>query len=68
MPTFCRHNRLLQNCTICAREQNFDARPVVSSSAPKSTQPREHDDRPRAERQRSPALPPSRRTRTLGLA
>ncbi len=35
MPTFCRHNRLLQNCTICAREQNFEARPVVSSSAPK---------------------------------
>jgi hypothetical protein len=54
MPTFCRHNRLLQNCTICAREQNFDARPVVSSSAPKATQPRERDDRPRAERQRTP--------------
>jgi len=52
MPTFCRHNRLLQNCTICAREQNFDARPVVSSSAPKSTQPRE--DGPGAERQRTP--------------
>lgn len=48
MPTFCRHNRLLQNCTICAREQHFEARPVVSSSAPKSTQPRE--ERPRAER------------------
>jgi hypothetical protein len=48
MPTFCRHNRLLQNCTICAREQHFEARPVVSSSAPKSTQPRE--ERTRAER------------------
>jgi hypothetical protein len=48
MPTFCRHNRLLQNCTICAREQNFEARPVVSSSAPKATQPRE--DRPHSER------------------
>jgi hypothetical protein len=55
MPTFCRHNRLLQNCTICAREQNFDARPVVSSSAPKSTQPRE--DRPRAERAPRAAKP-----------
>ncbi len=42
MPTFCRHNRLVQNCTICAREQNFEARPVVSSSAPKVSQPREH--------------------------
>jgi hypothetical protein len=48
MPTFCRHNRLLQNCTICAREQHFEARPVVSSSAPKSAHPRE--ERPHAER------------------
>lgn len=48
MPTFCRHNRLLQNCTICAREQHFEARPVVSSSAPRSAQPREQ--RPRSER------------------
>lgn len=62
MPTFCRHNRLLQNCTICAREQNFDARPVVSSSAPKSTQPREHDDRPRAERKPRAARPGAPRT------
>ena len=57
MPTFCRHNRLLQNCTICAREQHFEARPVVSSSAPKSTQPREaaeRADRPRADRTRAP--------------
>jgi hypothetical protein len=42
VPTFCRHNRLVQNCTICAREQNLEARPVVSSSAPKISQPREH--------------------------
>jgi Alpha-glutamyl/putrescinyl thymine pyrophosphorylase clade 3 len=58
MPTFCRHNRLLQNCTICAREQNFEARPVVSSSAPKATQPHEQvtGERPaRAARTRSPA-------------
>jgi hypothetical protein len=41
MPTFCRHNHLVQNCTICSRELNIQARPVVSSSAPKSTQPRE---------------------------
>jgi hypothetical protein len=60
MPSFCRHNRLLQNCTICAREQNFDVRPVVSSSAPKSTQPREHVARegaPRAPRAAKPAAP-----------
>jgi hypothetical protein len=42
VPTFCRHNRLVQNCTICAREQNLEARPVVTSSAPKVSQPREH--------------------------
>jgi hypothetical protein len=67
MPTFCRHNRLLQNCTICAREQNFDARPVVSSSAPKSTQPRERDERPRAERERTPraAKPGAARSRSV---
>ena len=40
MPQFCRHSRLIQNCTICSREQEVDARPVVSSSAPRSTVPR----------------------------
>lgn len=30
MPSFCRHNRLVQNCPICAREQNVEMRPVVS--------------------------------------
>lgn len=40
MPQFCRHNRLIQNCTICSREQEVEQRPVVSSSAPRSTQPR----------------------------
>lgn len=67
MPTFCRHNRLLQNCTICAREQNFEARPVVSSSAPKSAQPREPAARAersdRAERPREPRVPRATATR-----
>jgi hypothetical protein len=40
MPTFCRHNRLIQNCPICSREQQVQLRPVVSSSAPRSTQTR----------------------------
>lgn len=40
MPSFCRHNRLLQNCPICSREQSIEGRPVVSSSAPRSSQPR----------------------------
>jgi hypothetical protein len=30
MPTFCRHNRLIQNCPICAKEQDVEMRPVVS--------------------------------------
>jgi len=41
MPTFCRHNRLIQNCPICTREQQIALRPVVSSSAPRSSLPRE---------------------------
>lgn len=41
MPTFCRHNRLIQNCPICSREQSIEARPVLSSSAPRVSQPRE---------------------------
>lgn len=40
MPTFCRHNHLIQNCPICSREQAIELRPVVSSSAPRTTQPR----------------------------
>jgi hypothetical protein len=40
MPTFCRHNHLIQNCPICSREQQVALRPVVSSSAPRSTQAR----------------------------
>jgi hypothetical protein len=30
MPTFCRHNRLLQNCPICTKEQNIEMRPPVT--------------------------------------
>ncbi len=39
MPSFCRHNRLIQNCPICSREQAIEMRPVVSSSAPRANQP-----------------------------
>jgi hypothetical protein len=34
MPTFCRHNRLIQNCSICAREQSIEPRPLVTPSTP----------------------------------
>ena len=30
MPSFCRHNRLLQNCPICTKEQNVEMRPAVT--------------------------------------
>ena len=40
MPSFCRHNRLVQNCPICSREQSVDLRPLVSSAAPKVSLPR----------------------------
>jgi hypothetical protein len=43
MPTFCRHNRLIQNCPICSREQQVQLRPVVTSSAPRSSQAHESD-------------------------
>jgi hypothetical protein len=37
VPTFCRHNRLVQNCPICSREQSIELRPIVSSSTPRSS-------------------------------
>ena len=38
MPTFCRHSHLIQNCPICSREQAIEGRPLVSSSAPRSSE------------------------------
>jgi hypothetical protein len=40
VPTFCRHNHLIQNCPICAREQKIKLRPVLSSGAPRTSTPR----------------------------
>jgi hypothetical protein len=40
VPTFCRHNRLIQNCPICTREQAVEMRPIVTSSAPRTAQAR----------------------------
>jgi Alpha-glutamyl/putrescinyl thymine pyrophosphorylase clade 3 len=51
VPSFCRHNRLIQNCPICTREQAVEMRPIVTSSAPRTTQPREST--PRTSRSRS---------------
>jgi hypothetical protein len=38
MPTFCRHNHLVQNCPICAREQHVELRPVVSPGSARTGQ------------------------------
>jgi hypothetical protein len=50
VPTFCRHNRLIQNCPICSREQAIELRPIVTSSAPRTTQPRPGTPRSRTAR------------------
>jgi hypothetical protein len=34
MPTFCRHNRLLHHCPICAREQQVELAPLISPGSP----------------------------------
>jgi len=47
VPTFCRHNRLIQNCPICSKEQAIELRPIVTSSAPRTGQPRPSPPRPR---------------------
>jgi hypothetical protein len=61
MPQFCRHNRLVQNCTICAREQEVEARPLVSSGAPRSAEPRP----PRTSRTRTRTTRPGVTVRRL---
>jgi hypothetical protein len=40
VPSFCRHNRLIQNCPICSREQHVEMRPVVSSGTPETRERR----------------------------
>jgi hypothetical protein len=37
VPSFCRHNRLVQNCPICSREQSIEPRPLVSPGTPRSS-------------------------------
>ena len=55
VPTFCRHNRLVQNCPICSKEQAIELRPIVTSSAPRTGQPR--PSMPRPHRARTSAAP-----------
>lgn len=62
VPSFCRHNRLIQNCPICTREQAVEMRPIVTSSAPRTAQPR--PSAPRPGRSRSSAASGARGTNT----
>jgi hypothetical protein len=57
MPTFCRHNRLVQNCPICSREQHVELRPILSSSAPRSSSAAPRAPRPPSSSRRSAAAP-----------
>jgi len=50
VPTFCRHNHLVQNCPICSKEQSVELRPIVSSSAPRTGQTRPSTPRPSGSR------------------
>ncbi len=62
MPTFCRHNRLIQNCSICAREQAIEPRPLVSSGAPRaSAEPAVSARTPARPVTKRPATNPGRR-------
>jgi hypothetical protein len=65
MPSFCRHNRLVQNCPICSREQEVEARPILSSSAPRSTLPRESGS-PSQSSSRASTASPAKAPRSRG--
>jgi hypothetical protein len=66
MPTFCRHNRMIQNCPICSREQQIELRPIVSSSAPRSSLPRTSPSRASTTRQRGSQAGPASPSRASG--
>jgi hypothetical protein len=56
VPTFCRHNRLVQNCPICSREQHVEMRPIVSSGTPEQRE-RRPASRPAAGSRRAASRP-----------
>lgn len=57
VPTFCRHNRILENCPICSKKS-----PVVSSTAVRSASPPRREPRPAGAPPRAP-----RRSATGGM-
>ncbi len=62
VPPFCRHNRLVQNCPICSREQHVEMRPVITPAVPGASAPA-HTPRERSPR----ATPGSRGAMTSGV-
>jgi hypothetical protein len=67
VPSFCRHNRLVQNCPICSREQSVALRPVVSSGTPKVSSPRPAGGAGRGERAAAAGTRAGGRSRAGGL-
>jgi hypothetical protein len=59
MPQFCRHSRLIHNCSICSREQAVEPRPLLTPGAPR---PREPTRRPLAG---APRRAPAKRAANL---
>ena len=53
LPTFCRHNRFIQNCPICSREQDVELREVVSPATRAPSAPRPRGARPAGGTRRS---------------
>jgi hypothetical protein len=65
MPSFCRHNRLLQNCPICTKEQNIAMRPVVTRFG--DVAPRSAPSRPASPARGARASGSRGRTRAGGM-
>jgi hypothetical protein len=65
MPAFCRHNRLIQNCPICSREQAIEMRPIVTSGTPKVSEPRPRSGPMRARSTGTTRSAPGLRVRRL---
>jgi hypothetical protein len=67
VPSFCRHNRLIQNCPICSREQHIEMRPIVSSSTAEARE-RQPASRPKTGGSRRSTTAPGVRVRRLERA
>jgi hypothetical protein len=64
VPSFCRHNHLIQNCTICSREQHLAMRPIVTGGASTPERTGAHEADP--DRAGAPAMPRAARPAKQG--